>query len=349
MATAAPRALRQAIDRRTFDPIYHLRGDNDFLKEEVLAQLIAAAVDPATRDFNLEVRRGPELDAEQLGSLLGTPPMMADRRLIAIRDLPGLRKDARAALEQYLARPHSDVVLVLVSPAGAKADKTVDAAATCVEFRQLTDNEVAKWIEHHVQLLGATITPDAATLLFEAVGNDLPQIALEIDKLASYSTRATIDESAVQNVVGVRRGETLGDLLDRVAERDAAKAIELLPIVLSQPKNNGVFVVMALTAQTLAIGWARALRDGGTRTLEGPLYDFLKASPSSPTGRPWGEAVRTWARTAERWSASDIELALETLLTADRALKESRVSTEEEVIESTILALCAPRARERAA
>jgi len=349
MATAAPRALRQAIDRRTFDPVYHLRGDNDFLKEETLAQLIAAAVDPATRDFNLEVRRGPELDAELLGSLLGTPPMMADRRVIAIRDVPGLKKDARAALERYLAKPQSDLLLVLISPAGAKADKTIDEVATVVEFRQLTDNEVTKWIEHQVQLSGASIAPDAAALLFEAVGNDLPQLALELDKLGSYSAGAMIDVTAVQDVVGVRRGETLGDLLDRVADRDAAKALELLPIVLSHPKNNGVYVVMALAAQTLAIGWARAQRDSGTRSLEGPLYDLLKANPSSLTARPWGEAVKTWARAVDRWSASDIDAALETLLAADRALKESRISTEDEVLESTILSLCAPRARERAA
>ncbi len=36
---------------------------------------------PSTRDFNLDIRAAAELDAETLGSLLGTPPMMAERRV----------------------------------------------------------------------------------------------------------------------------------------------------------------------------------------------------------------------------------------------------------------------------
>jgi hypothetical protein len=35
---------------------------------------------PPTRDFNLEIRRASELDAEALDALLSTPPMLAERR-----------------------------------------------------------------------------------------------------------------------------------------------------------------------------------------------------------------------------------------------------------------------------
>ena len=83
--------------------------------------MIDAAVDPATRDFNYETLRGADLDAETLGSILGTPPMMADRRMVVIRDVNALKKDARAALDAYLKRPAPDLVLVLLAPSGVKA------------------------------------------------------------------------------------------------------------------------------------------------------------------------------------------------------------------------------------
>jgi DNA polymerase III delta subunit len=57
-----------------------LHGEDDYLKNEELRRVTDAAVDPATRDFNYESLRGADLDAEKLGSILGTPPMMADRR-----------------------------------------------------------------------------------------------------------------------------------------------------------------------------------------------------------------------------------------------------------------------------
>ena len=43
----------------------------------------------------------------------------------------------------------------------------------------------------------------------------------ELDDFASYANGATIEDEAVTAIVGVRRGETLGDLLDRVLAHDA--------------------------------------------------------------------------------------------------------------------------------
>ena len=64
MAATAHKALNAALKQRAFDPVYYFHGDDNFLKDDALRQMIDVAVDPATRDFNLEVRRGGELDAE---------------------------------------------------------------------------------------------------------------------------------------------------------------------------------------------------------------------------------------------------------------------------------------------
>ena len=50
--------LRTAIQERAFAPAYLLYGEDDFLKERMVHELLDAALDPATRDFNLEIRRG---------------------------------------------------------------------------------------------------------------------------------------------------------------------------------------------------------------------------------------------------------------------------------------------------
>ena len=85
MPTATPRSLRTAIDAGSFDSVYVLFGDEDFIKEEVLRLLIARAVNVAMRDFNVDIRRGPELDAVGLRGLLEQLPMMAERRVIVLR------------------------------------------------------------------------------------------------------------------------------------------------------------------------------------------------------------------------------------------------------------------------
>jgi DNA polymerase III subunit delta len=117
--TAAEKALREAIrDRGPFAPVYYFHGADDYLKEGALHDLVASAVDPTTRDFNLDVRSASALDGETIDSLLATPPMMAERRVVVLRDVQALKKNARSALDRYLARPAPDLVLVLVAPGG---------------------------------------------------------------------------------------------------------------------------------------------------------------------------------------------------------------------------------------
>ena len=347
-APDAEKALRKAIRAHgPFEPVYYLYGTDDYLKEGALRDLLASAVDPATRDFNLDVRTASELDAEALGSLLGTPPMMAERRVVVLRDVQTLKKDARGTLERYLAQPAPDLLLVMVAPAGEskKGDDDLRARARAVEFVPLDDDRLPKWIAHHArEEHDVAITPEACAMLHSIVGNDLPSLAGEIDKLASYTSGAPIDEDAVAAVVGVRRGETLADLLDRVAQRDAAGALAVLPHVMEQPKMGGVPVVMALTAQMLALGYGASLRAEGTstRVLESEYWKFLKSGGSVMTGRPWGEAVKAWVRDVERWDVRTVDRALALLYDADIALKDTRVSSEDRVVATTILAISSP-------
>ncbi len=345
-AANAHRDLRKAIQQRTFEPAYYFHGDDEFLKDEMIRQLIDAAVDPATRDFNLDVRRGGDIDGESLLSLLSTPPMMADRRLVVVRDVQALKKDARTALDRYLAGPTPDVVALLVAPAGARLDAALSTQTSAIPFEPLTGDRVPKWVVHHVTTaLHSTITPSAVDLLISAVGNDLPQLAAELDKLTSYANGAPIDDEAVSAIVGVRRGETLGDLLDRVLAHDAPGALAIIDHVLAQPKVTAVSIVMALTTQMMGVAWARAARDRGVPAvgIERELFGLLKES-SPYTGRPWGEAVSAWSRAVPAWRQPELEAALDALLAADYALKESRLSSDEQIIASLVLTLCgAPR------
>ena len=345
-STAGQKALRSAIQSRTFAPVYYFFGAEDYLKEEMLRLLVEAAVEPATRDFNFESLRGGDIDAEALGSLLGMPPMMAERRVIVLRDIGALRKEARRVLDQYLKQPASDCVLVLIAAAGSKDDRALLDRAVAVEFEPLSGERVPKWITYYANHdLGCEITPDAVGLLQDAVGTELSQLRIELDKLASYAMggeRRVIDEAAVSAIVGVQRGETLGDLLDAVANREARRALDLLPHVLEQPKTSAVTTIMALTTQTLALAVGRAQRDAGmpAQRIDNEFYALLKEAGSAYTGRSWGEAVRAWSRALDKWTATELDEALTALLNADAALKESRVSSDEQLLQSLVLTLC---------
>jgi len=360
------RVVQAAIQSRSFAPVYYLHGDDDYLKDGAVRDLLEASIDPSTRDFNCEIRRASELDAQAVSSLLSTPPMLADKRAVVLRDVTALKKAARQQLDQYLKRPAADTLLLLVSPAGTKADAAIAAASESLEFAPLTPERVRRWIAHHATtVLAVTIADDAAQLLQQAVGNDLHQLASELDKCASYAlgvhvdmhasltaggdVRAMIDVETVSAVVGIRRGETVTDLLDAVARQDAAAAVTLVAHVLGQPKVTAVQVVMMLSTQAFALAYGRARRDAGipTNRLPQEFFAFLKDTGGYP-GRPWGEAASAWTKVTEQWSAAACEKAILLLLEADMALKETTVSNAEQILMSLVLALCALRRRKAA-
>src|ERR1019366_6569846 len=183
MSVSALKTMRDAVKRGVFDGAYYICGEDDFQKEDAMRQLIAAAVEPAMRDFNMEVKRAQDFDAKSLDAALSAVPMMADRRVIVIRDASALKKEARKILDRYLKTPEPDVMLLLVEASGGKTDAELAKNTTPLEFDVLSADRIPKWIAHYATTEFQTrISADAAELLQSAVGTDLHQLVGELDK-----------------------------------------------------------------------------------------------------------------------------------------------------------------------
>lgn len=351
MAAVSFKPLKTALETGGFDPVYVFHGADDYLKEDWVRQVTARATDPSTKDFNVDVLRGTEVEVAGLSSSLEALPMLADRRLVILRDPGAMKKPQRERLEKYLAKPATETILLLVVPSTSKLDPWLAKAGSGFEFEPLEGDDLLRWIAKEARTnCGVEINTGAAKRLASYAGSDLPMIASELRKLAAYVNGATINEAAVEAMTGVRPGVTMADLLDHAAQRDAMGAIVMVREVLSQPKQSGVTIVMALTAQMLAIGWGVAARSRGLTQgrLESEFFALLKEGGSVYTGRAWGDAVKCWAKAVPKWSVEDVADALPHLHAADAALKDTKVSTEAQIVTSLLLAITPVAGRRRA-
>jgi DNA polymerase-3 subunit delta len=326
--------------------VYLLLGEEEFTRELWIQSLIERVLEPGSRDFNLEVRHAGQLNAEELDSALNTPPLLADRRVVVLRDVTSLKKGPRHVLDRYLEAPADNTVLLLVEPGLLpRTEKTLPERCEVVEFGRLDERALQKWVEQYVEkTLEARIDPAAAKLLVSVVGNEMSDLASELDKLTSYSGAGTIDVEAVEDLVGVRHGETLAELIDAIAARDASRSLTLLGPVLSQPKTTGVSILLALTTQILAMAHVRALMDEGVPAgrLQSLMWEFLPAGRGMMV-RPWKEAVPAFVRAAAPWTSAELAAACETLLRTDMSLKDTKSSSDEQILSTAILELCARR------
>lgn len=316
MPVLSSERLTRQLREEAAGGVFFLIGEEEHLKGAATRAIIHAHVDPGTRDFNLDEVRGTEVTPERLGSLIQTPPMMADWRVVVVRDAQGLAVSSimRSILERVVASPPVGLALVLVADIGtskAKIWSTVKKHATTVEFPRLSEADLPGWLMERARDEGFELEVDAARALGAAVGPDLATAVREMEKLRDYlGDRTTIVRADVVALVGSIPRQDRWEWIDRVAERRFDLARAGLPVLLDMGES-GVGLVIALGNQMLRIAVCQA---GGRDALESHL----------PPNQRWlARRVETQAR---GWTTHAIEDALDHLQRADRLLKSAPLS-----------------------
>lgn len=326
-------------------PCYYFYGPVDILKDEAVQGLTDRAVDPGMRDFNVDVRSATQLDPEDIETLCTTLPMMADRRLVVIRDVEAWsrRKKAREAMVRYLDRPSPETVLILVQGAGEpKADADLSRRCEAVDFEPLDGRTAATWLARRAESRGVVLEPGAAQLLLAATDGDLGWLAAELEKLAGMSDGTPVGVALVESLLGVRHGETPLDWCRAVLNDESVRAVAMLPHLLEQPGASGVRLVSQLGTHFIGVALARTRHDRGARgrKLEGDMFALIKQARL--WGINWSETARDWSTWASAWPATRARRALHATLDADKALKTTTISDERGILTDLVLGLARP-------
>lgn len=322
------------------DGVYFLFGDDEYRREAATKVLMERALDPGTRDFNLDQLNGSEVTTEALASILATPPMMAPRRVVVLRGAEALAGSptARKIVLDCAKSPPPGLVLILQAtiPARSKARFYTDLRkkATAAEFPAVSMDEAPAWVVAWArEELEADVEIDAARALASAVGTELGLLTNEVRKLVTM-----VGVGAPVTVAAVERGGLKLPRQDRwawfdlVGGRRMAEALEGLPVLLSQGESP-VGLVIGLASHFLRLGVAR---EGGSRALESALPPYQRFLSRRLMGQ------------ARAWSGAELTDAVRRLERLDRLLKASSIPGEV-LLEEWLLASALSRAEESVA
>ena len=186
------RDLLGAIQSRQFAPLYLLGGEEPYHLDVLSDAIEAHAMEEHERDFNQTILYGRDSDLDQVLAAARQFPMMAERRLVLVKEAQDLRewksKDKLEKLAAYADNPVASTVLVLVHrnkmpDKRLSAVKRIQKAGVVFQSDKVRDYKLAEWIEGYVASRKRQIHPRTAQLLAEYLGNDLKKIAGEMDKL----------------------------------------------------------------------------------------------------------------------------------------------------------------------
>jgi DNA polymerase-3 subunit delta len=321
----------RALKRQAPAPVYYLTGDEELLKEEIIDLVLSSTLDAASRDFNYDVRSAGDLNGESLHSLVETPPMLAEQRVVVVKNIEQWRKNAKVwqVVYKYLESPSPSTVLVLTHGPEQKPIGDIARCTAHVALEPLNYQRQLRWIKARTERAGFELTEEAAEHLLNVVGNELSLLATEIDKLAAIVTDGdTLDTSAVADMVGVRRGETQNDWIEAVLIRNTPRAVGILDTVLAGAGITGVRLLGTLGTGLVGVRLARAFLDEGkpAAKIEGMIRKTVQNAKTAWTFRDWNNPFALLARTADRWTTREIDDALRAAYECDLALKSTTVS-----------------------
>jgi DNA polymerase-3 subunit delta len=328
MKSAGPLGLQE----REKGGVFFLFGDDGFRKEQEALALVDWHLDPATQDFNYDRLRGREVGVEQLASILATPPLMAEWRVVLLRDTEALASSPRAreALLGVTSSPPPGLALILLAaiPKGstAKFYKELKRLARSVEFPEVAPNDIPGWIiDWAGRRHDRKVTEEAARALAAGVGTDLGVLAQELEKLDNAVEDGNpISIEAVREAGTHVPSEDRWVWMDRVGRREFKDALEGLGVLFTQGES-GVGLTIGLANHLIRLALART---GGARALEAVL----------PHPQKW--LARRLSQQAKRWSVEELEEAILGLRRVDRLLKSSSLS-DDQVLEEWLLGLMA--------
>ncbi len=234
-------------------PCYLLEGEEEYLKENALEQIRNRLIVPPFGDMNETVLADP--DAEQLIAVCETLPMMADKRLVIVKDsalLAGSKESGKTSKKSdadgdkicaYIRNLPSTTCLVFLTRVKAngvrKLYKEINKQGGLVTFETLNNEGLVKWIARELKQQGKQIARSTAEQLIFATGKDLMTLKNELLKAAAHAGDSDVVEQAdILAVVTPTTEYKVFDLADNVVEGHAAKAISLMNNLLREGEQR---------------------------------------------------------------------------------------------------------------
>jgi DNA polymerase-3 subunit delta len=250
MALKEAQKMYSDLDKKIFDPVYFLFGEEPFFIDEALLRIKRAILLPQDMDFNFTQFSATDNDVSQILDEVITLPVFIQRRLVVVQNCQDFTDKEMTPLVEYLKNPTESCVLVLVASKIDKRKKTTKSLidfSTSVEFRKPFDYQIPQWVKYLAQKEDLKITEEAKQLLHRLVGSNLLELQAEMTKLKDFlGDRKSVEVQDVASVVSSSKEESIFQFTQALGELNLVKALETLVRLLDQGQNEiGIIAMVA--------------------------------------------------------------------------------------------------------
>ncbi|MEW6714825.1 MAG: DNA polymerase III subunit delta [Nitrospirota bacterium] len=232
--------LQKELERGLPDPLYCFWGEESFFLEEALSRAVKTVVAGSPEEFNLDIFY-PSSAPQEILDALTTLPLMAQRRLVVIKDYHQFSKPAVNALTPYFAKPYETVCLLILSQKKPKFPSDFRWKIYPLSIREA---ELPAWLKMVSKEKGVQMTDDAIASLLEFAGHDIGSLLMEVEKLKLMDGKIGSKEVAAS--ISNMREYTAFDLTDAITAGQNTRAFRILKAILSGNASQPTIILGAL-------------------------------------------------------------------------------------------------------
>lgn len=244
--------VNSLISHKSPPSIFLLGGEETFLCTKLEKNIITTLLDESEKDFNLSILYGADTFLEEIMSHVLRYPMLANRRVVVVKDAQKLRKTD--GFEEIIERTPQTTTLV-INLYGKNIDRRLKWVKSCeakgVVFNSpiLTKYRVKGPLEMLLKESGIHLDNQAKELLIENTGTDLTRLSQELDKLLltpEGKSGKPIPYDTVAEYIGISRDFNYFELQKALIYKDAATAIKIIQIYADDPKGHPLQVTLSM-------------------------------------------------------------------------------------------------------
>ncbi|HNP58703.1 MAG TPA: DNA polymerase III subunit delta [Gordonia sp. (in: high G+C Gram-positive bacteria)] len=212
-------------------PLHLLLGDNDFLIERAVSQVVSDAGRDSSEPVPLTTVRAGDVTAAELAELL-SPSLFGESRVIVFDDADEAGKEPAAVITSTLGAIPEGISLVVVHSGGGRTKAMVGElrGAGAVEVDCATPkwpSDRADFVRREFQATGVRVSRDVVELMLANVGSDLRELASAVSQLVA-DTGGKVTEAAVETYYSGRAEVRGFEIADKAVTGDRAGALEAL-------------------------------------------------------------------------------------------------------------------------
>ena len=297
------------IKSGNISPIYFLMGEESYYIDLISDYIESHVLQEEEKGFNQVVLYGKEVSIQDIISNAKRYPMMAERQVVIVKEAQNLIKTIEQLVD-YVKNPQPSTVLVFnykykTLDKRKALYKSLSKSAVVFDSKKIYEDKVPSWIQNHLKSKQITITPKAALMLSEFLGNDLSKIANELNKLEIVvGADKQVTPEIIEENIGISKDFNNFELQKAIGNLNHKKAYQIVNYFAQNQKQHPfVLTISILYMYFTKLMTLHTVRDKNPASVSKALgvnpyfvNDYIAVSKNFPMKRISGvlETLRTY-------------------------------------------------------